>query len=93
MGFNNEDSITDLREGSFKMPDGTTFSDPVMAMSDNGMQAAILTSIEAGMRRVSTVEPVALHLITLAEGSLMSNTAVLDENGIATVAGDIAISL
>ncbi|HFI2375599.1 TPA: tail fiber protein, partial [Escherichia coli] len=29
MGFNNEDSITDLREGSFKMPDGTTFSDPV----------------------------------------------------------------
>ncbi|HGV5685285.1 TPA: tail fiber protein, partial [Escherichia coli] len=30
MGFNNEDSITDLREGSFKMPDGTTFSDPVV---------------------------------------------------------------
>ncbi|HFI1725391.1 TPA: phage tail protein, partial [Escherichia coli] len=41
MGFNNEDSITDLREGSFKMPDGTTFSDPVVVMSDNGMQATI----------------------------------------------------
>ncbi len=48
MGFNNEDSITDLREGSFKMPDGTTFSDPVVAMSDNGMQATILTSIRSG---------------------------------------------
>ncbi len=90
MGFNNEDSITDLREGSFKMPDGTTFSDPVVAMSDNGMQATILTSIEAGMRRVSLSDPVALGELH-CEGSLMSNTAVLDENGIATVAGDITV--
>ncbi|MEF8419426.1 tail fiber protein [Escherichia coli] len=55
MGFNNEDSITDLREGSFKMPDGTTFSDPVVAMSDNGMQATILTSIRSGYAKGITV--------------------------------------
>lgn len=35
-GFDNEDSITDLREGSLKMSDRTTFSDPIMAMPDSG---------------------------------------------------------
>ncbi|ELL5331407.1 tail fiber protein [Salmonella enterica] len=68
MGFNNEDSITDLREGSFKMPDGTTFSDPVMAMSDNGMQATILTSIRSGYAKGITVRPrsIALNYIVRA---------------------------
>ncbi|CGJ67457.1 Fels-2 prophage Pin [Salmonella enterica subsp. enterica serovar Typhi] len=62
MGFNNEDSITDLREGSFKMPDGTTFSDPVIAMSDNGMQATILTSIRSGYAKGITVRPRSIAL-------------------------------
>ncbi|KAA2182301.1 tail fiber protein [Escherichia coli] len=68
MGFNNEDSITDLREGSFKMPDGTTFSDPVIAMSDNGMQATILTSIRSGYAKGITVRPrsIALNYIVRA---------------------------
>ncbi|EOZ4152848.1 tail fiber protein, partial [Escherichia coli] len=68
MGFNNEDSITDLREGSFKMPDGTTFSDPVVAMSDNGMQATILTSIRSGYAKGITVRPrsIALNYIVRA---------------------------
>ncbi|EPI9973572.1 phage tail protein, partial [Escherichia coli] len=68
MGFNNEDSITDLREGSFKMPDGTTFSNPVMAMSDNGMQATILTSIRSGYAKGITVRPrsIALNYIVRA---------------------------
>ncbi|HGC2232874.1 TPA: phage tail protein [Escherichia coli] len=68
MGFNNEDSITDLREGSFKMPDGTTFSDPVIAMSDNGMQATILTSIRRGYAKGITVRPrsIALNYIVRA---------------------------
>ncbi len=68
MGFNNEDSITDLREGSFKMPDGTTFSDPVAAMSDNGMQATILTSIRSGYAKGITVRPrsIALNYIVRA---------------------------
>ncbi len=68
MGFNNEDSITDLREGSFKMPDGTTFSDPVVVMSDNGMQATILTSIRSGYAKGITVRPrsIALNYIVRA---------------------------
>ncbi|HCP0251031.1 TPA: tail fiber protein [Escherichia coli] len=68
MGFNNEDSITDLREGSFKMPDGTTFSDPVIVMSDNGMQATILTSIRSGYAKGITVRPrsIALNYIVRA---------------------------
>ncbi|GCT90315.1 tail fiber protein [Escherichia coli] len=68
MGFNNEDSITDLREGSFKMPDGTTFSDPVITMSDNGMQATILTSIRSGYAKGITVRPrsIALNYIVRA---------------------------
>ncbi|WP_202020894.1 tail fiber protein [Escherichia coli] len=68
MGFNNEDSITDLREGSFKMPDGTTFSNPVIAMSDNGMQATILTSIRSGYAKGITVRPrsIALNYIVRA---------------------------
>ncbi|EFB1841152.1 phage tail protein [Escherichia coli] len=68
MGFNNEDSITDLREGSFKMPDGTTFSDPVVAMSDNGMRATILTSIRSGYAKGITVRPrsIALNYIVRA---------------------------
>ncbi len=68
MGFNNEDSITDLREGSFKMPDGTTFSDPAVAMSDNGMQATILTSIRSGYAKGITVRPrsIALNYIVRA---------------------------
>ncbi|HCD1855586.1 TPA: phage tail protein [Escherichia coli] len=68
MGFNNEDSITDLHEGSFKMPDGTTFSDPVIAMSDNGMQATILTSIRSGYAKGITVRPrsIALNYIVRA---------------------------
>ncbi|HBB8947962.1 TPA: tail fiber protein, partial [Escherichia coli] len=68
MGFNNEDSITDLREGSFKMPDGTTFSDPAIAMSDNGMQATILTSIRSGYAKGITVRPrsIALNYIVRA---------------------------
>ena len=68
MGFNNEDSITDLREGSFKMPDGTTFSNPAMAMSDNGMQATILTSIRSGYAKGITVRPrsIALNYIVRA---------------------------
>ncbi|MFP2618663.1 tail fiber protein [Escherichia coli] len=68
MGFNNEDSITDLREGSFKMPDGTTFSDPVVVMSDNGMQATILTSIRRGYAKGITVRPrsIALNYIVRA---------------------------
>ncbi|EHE2526550.1 tail fiber protein [Escherichia coli] len=68
MGFNNEDSITDLREGSFKMPDGTTFSDPVVAISDNGMQATILTSIRSGYAKGITVRPrsIALNYIVRA---------------------------
>ena len=68
MGFNNEDSITDLREGSFKMPDGTTFSNPVVAMSDNGMQATILTSIRSGYAKGITVRPrsIALNYIVRA---------------------------
>ncbi|EFA3976181.1 phage tail protein [Escherichia coli] len=68
MGFNNEDSITDLRKGSFKMPDGTTFSDPAMAMSDNGMQATILTSIRSGYAKGITVRPrsIALNYIVRA---------------------------
>ncbi|HGC3457591.1 TPA: phage tail protein [Escherichia coli] len=68
MGFNNEDSITDLREGSFKMPDGTTFSDPVIAKSDNGMQATILTTIRSGYAKGITVRPrsIALNYIVRA---------------------------
>ncbi|MCF2116981.1 phage tail protein, partial [Escherichia coli] len=68
MGFNNEDSITDLREGSFKMPDGTTFSNPVITMSDNGMQATILTSIRSGYAKGITVRPrsIALNYIVRA---------------------------
>ncbi|EPC8552656.1 phage tail protein [Escherichia coli] len=68
MGFNNEDSITDLREGSFKMPDGTTFSDPVIAKSDNGMQATILTTIRGGYAKGITVRPrsIALNYIVRA---------------------------
>uniref|UniRef100_UPI001FCE8D23 phage tail protein n=1 Tax=Escherichia coli TaxID=562 RepID=UPI001FCE8D23 len=68
MGFNNEDSITDLREGSFKMPDGTTFSDPVVVMSDNGMQATILTSIRSRYAKGITVRPrsIALNYIVRA---------------------------
>ncbi|HFN3839525.1 TPA: phage tail protein [Escherichia coli] len=68
MGFNNEDSITDLRKGSFKMPDGTTFSDPVIVMSDNGMQATILTSIRSGYAKGITVRPrsIALNYIVRA---------------------------
>ncbi|WP_139451555.1 phage tail protein [Escherichia coli] len=68
MGFNNEDSITDLREGSFKMPDGTIFSDPVIVMSDNGMQATILTSIRSGYAKGITVRPrsIALNYIVRA---------------------------
>ncbi|WP_438410457.1 tail fiber protein [Escherichia coli] len=68
IAFNNEDSITDLREGSFKMPDGTTFSDPVVAMSDNGMQATILTSIRSGYAKGITVRPrsIALNYIVRA---------------------------
>ncbi|ECT8079801.1 phage tail protein [Salmonella enterica subsp. enterica serovar Carrau] len=68
MGFNNEDSITDLPEGSVKMPDGTTFSDTVVAMSDNGMQATILTSIRSGYAKGITVRPrsIALNYIVRA---------------------------
>nr|WP_305879120.1 hypothetical protein [Escherichia coli] len=54
--------------GSFKMPDGTTFSDPVIAMSDNGMQATILTSIRSGYAKGITVRPrsIALNYIVRA---------------------------
>ncbi|HFL7618421.1 TPA: phage tail protein, partial [Escherichia coli] len=53
---------------SFKMPDGTTFSDPVIVMSDNGMQATILTSIRSGYAKGITVRPrsIALNYIVRA---------------------------
>ncbi|HBA9511457.1 TPA: phage tail protein [Escherichia coli] len=57
MGFNNEDSITNLPEGSFKMPDGSTYNTPPVVMSDNGIQGTVLTTIRSGYAKGITVRP------------------------------------
>lgn len=57
MGFNYEDSIFDIGQEDFKMPDGTAPINYPGTITDNGMSAKILTTITNKISKGITLRP------------------------------------
>ncbi|MDN4150884.1 phage tail protein [Pantoea ananatis] len=57
LGFKNEDSLFDMQQYDFKMPDGTNPNNYEGAISDNGMNATIITSIKSGISKGISFRP------------------------------------
>jgi len=57
LGFKNEDSLFDMQQSDFKMPDGTNPNNYEGAISDNGMSSTIITSIKSGISKGITTRP------------------------------------
>ncbi|EEH3380871.1 phage tail protein [Salmonella enterica] len=57
MGFKNEDSLFNAAQNDFKMPDGSDPNSYIGAISDNGMNATVNTSITSGVSKAITVKP------------------------------------
>ena len=57
LGFKNEDSLFDMQQYDFKMPDGTNPNNYEGAISDNGMNATIITSIKSGISKGISLRP------------------------------------
>jgi len=69
LGFKNEDSIFDIQQSGFKMPDGTDPGSYAGLISDNGMSATVITSINSGVSKAITIRPrnVAFNYIVRAK--------------------------
>ncbi|EAN6189810.1 phage tail protein [Salmonella enterica] len=68
LGFKNEDSIFNADQNDFNMPDGTDPNNYIGAISDNGLNATVTTTITTGISKAITVRPrnVAFNFIVRA---------------------------
>lgn len=57
LGFKNEDSLFDMQQDDFKMPDGTNPNNYEGAISDNGMNATLITTIKSGISKGISFRP------------------------------------
>ncbi|WP_394564453.1 phage tail protein [Pantoea sp. SGAir0180] len=69
LGFKNEDSLFDMQQSDFKMPDGTNPNNYEGAISDNGMNSTIITTIKSGISKGISIRPrnVAFNYIVRAK--------------------------
>ncbi|WP_205952313.1 phage tail protein [Pantoea stewartii] len=57
LGFKNEDSLFDMQQSDFKMPDGSNPNNYEGVISDNGMSSTIITSINSGISKGISIRP------------------------------------